>query len=889
MKELNGIPRIALRFLAWFCPSDLLEGIEGDLLERFEEDIPGVGLRKARRQLVWTVLLLFRPSILLRNKFSWRLINSIMIRNYITVASRNILKRKLYSSINAFGLSIGIAFCILIYLFIKDEQSFDQFHVNKEHLYRMHSEVYSASRADDPKADNPYSKMSQMQMALAPVMKAELPEVKYATHFCQSHALFHRDEKIFREPIVYVDADFFNMFSFPLLRGNAKLLFQTKDEIVLTPELAEKYFGSKDPLGQVITINDRPITVTGIITAAPANSSLQFAALLPIESWGLYNQHNLDKWMNLGFATFVQLHPEADLNNLRTKLIALRDKYMADELVQWRERDKVPAAYTPYKIGFSNITAIHLQKEIGWDKISDPTYAWILGGIALLILFIACINYISLALTSSARRRMEVGIRKVIGAHRRQLVYQFAFESVVLALLSMFIGFGLVTLFLPAFNEFTGKDITVTFIDIISLAGISTSLTVIVGLLAGCYPALYLSGFRPVQVLKGVFTARLSAGFSKPLVVFQFVLSSFLIISSVVMYRQMDFITTKDLGYNQHQVIVIPTQAGWREDGNKIVDQFRQLTAGIPSVVSVAGTDYPFAGNDGMIFGYKVNGENKSAQAFNIDTYFLKTLGIQLVQGRGFDINNPADTTKTIVVNEALVKDMGWANPLDEHLNFHMSDPNAIGARVIGVVKDFHFLSLEENIKPMFFSMDRNDGSLNHILVRVSPDNIPATLTQLQNIFRKVAPEKPFEYSFLDDNVARQYASFDRWMNIMAFSTIFAIIISCLGLFGLAGINAVNRTKEIGIRKVMGAEVMSIFIMLNKQFVWLSLIAFALAAPLAWYAMRQWLAGFQFHVDMTWYLFAAGMLLGLLVALTAVSYHAVKAARVNPADSLKYE
>lgn len=889
MKALNGIPRIALRFLAWFCPSDLREGIEGDLLEKFEEDIPGVGLRKARARLVWTVLLLFRPSILLRNKFSWRIFNSIMIRNYITVASRNIRKRKLYSFINAFGLSIGIAFCILIYLFIKDEQSFDQFHVNKDHLYRMHSEVYDAGHTNNPKAEGPYKKMPQMQMALAPVMKAELPEVQYATHFCQSHALFRKDDKIFRESIVYVDADFFSMFSFPLEKGNPKRLFQTKEEIVLTPALAEKYFGSKDPVGQVITIYDRPMTVTGIITEPPANSSLQFQALLPIESWGLYNQHNLDKWINLGFATFVQLYPGTDLNNLQTKLEALRQKYMKDETLPWLERDAIPVGYSPYKIGFSNITAIHLQKEIWWDKVSDPEYAWILGGIAILILFIACINYISLALTSSAGRRIEVGIRKVVGAYRRELIYQFTFESVMLALMSMFIGFGLVTIFLPAFNEFTGKGISITLNDIISLSAVSIALTVVVGLLAGCYPALYLSRFRPAQVLKGLFTGRLSAGFSKPLVVCQFILSSFLIISSVVMYRQMRFVTTKDLGYNQHQVIVIPTQAGWGEDSNAVVEQFRQQAAGIPAVISVAGTDYPFAGNDWMVYGYKVNGENKATHGFNIDTYFLNTLGIQLVQGRGFDINNPADTTKTIVVNEALVKDMGWANPLDEHLNFHMGDPNAIGARVIGVVKDFHFLSLEENIKPMFFSMDRNDGSLNHILVRVSPDNIPATLTQLQNVFRKVAPEKPFEYSFLDDNVARQYASFDRWTNIMAFSAIFAIIISCLGLFGLAGINAVNRTKEIGIRKVMGAEVMNIFIMLNKQFVWLSLIAFALAAPLAWYAMKQWLGSFQFHIDMTWYLFAAGMLVGLAVALTAVSYHAVKAARVNPADSLKYE
>ncbi|HEY9045875.1 MAG TPA: ABC transporter permease [Ohtaekwangia sp.] len=888
MKKANhDPPRWPLRFLAWFCPPWLLEGIEGDLLEQFDDDVRSAGISVARQRLYWNVLRLFRPSIILRNRFLFSL-HSIMIRSYITVASRNIVKRKLYSFINAVGLSIGIAFCILIYLFIQDESSFDKFHANGDYIYRMHSVMYTGSRAAD-KQGSPYEKISQVQLALAPTMKAEIPEVQYATHFCTNHAILRKDDKVFNESIVYVDADFFRMFSFPMQAGNVDKIFTSKDEIVLTPAIAEKYFGTSPALGQVLMLGDRSLTVTGIIDAPPANSSLQFQVLLPVEGWGAYHQRNLDMWMNLGFPTFVQLYPSATAANLQPALDQLTHKYMKQELTQWRERDKVPAGEEPYRIGFLKLTDIHLAKDIGWDKVSDPQYAWILGGIAVLILLIACINYISLALTSSARRRMEVGVRKVIGAYRRQLVYQFGFESVMLALLSMVIGFILVVLFLPAFNQFTGKDIALQATNLYTLAGISIGITVLVGLLAGCYPALYLSGFRPVQVLKGTFTAHLSAGFSRPLIIMQFAFSSFLIISSVIMYKQMEFVTTKDLGYNQHQLIVIPTQAGWRENSNLVIEQFRNRAAGIPSVVSVAGTDYPFAGNDWMVFGYDVNGTQKATYGFTVDAHYIKTLGIDMVMGRDFDPNNFADTVKTIIVNEALVKDMQWTDPLHERLNFHGRDPQAEGSRIIGVVKDFHFLSLAETIKPMFLTMDRNDGRLTNMLVRIDAKNIPATIAQLKKDFAAIVPGKPFEYSFLDENVSQQYASFNRWMNIMSLATGFAILISCLGLFGLAGINAVNRTREIGIRKVMGANLSNIFILLNRQFIILSLVAWMLAAPLAWYSMQQWLAKFQFHITMSWYLFAIAMMAGLVVALAAVSYHTVKAALVNPSESLKYE
>jgi putative ABC transport system permease protein len=305
------------------------------------------------------------------------------------------------------------------------------------------------------------------------------------------------------------------------------------------------------------------------------------------------------------------------------------------------------------------------------------------------------------------------------------------------------------------------------------------------------------------------------------------------------------------------------------------------------SVLSVTATDYPFAGGDAMIFNAKVNGEDKPVFGFVVDPNFIKTMGIKIVQGRDFDINNNADETNTIIVNEALAREMKWNDPLQEHLRYSRYD--TMGSRIIGVVRDFHFLSLSEDIRPMFLTIDEHYGRLGHMLVKISSGDIPGTIAQLQKDFTGVAPGKPFEYSFLDDNVARQYERFDRWMSIMGLATGFAILISCLGLFGLAGVNAVNRTKEIGIRKVLGADLSAIFVLLNKQFVWLSIAAFVMAAPLSWYAMDQWLSQFQFRIEMGWELFAVSMIVGLIVALLAVSYHSVKAALINPADTLKYE
>jgi putative ABC transport system permease protein len=871
------------------CPPDLSEGIEGDLIEQFETDVKELGLRKARRRFHWRVIGFFRPSIFLRNKFSIDLINTIMLGNYLKVAVRNIQKRKLYSFINAFGLSIGIAFCMLIYLFIMDERSFDQFHENKSNIYRIEEKSYDTWMHDSP---DPYRRSAWLQTGLKQVLKDELPEVIRATRYNHGEkAVFRYGEKVFTETLTYVDGDFFSMFSFRLLKGNSDQLFKNKSEVVITPAIAQKYFGSEEPIGKTILIgeeNETSYMIVGVIEPHPAHSSIQYQILLPQENrWGY--ERNMEQWGNFNTPTFVQLRPDADLVTFKSNLDRITEKYMGDRLKKWREESTVPIPATAKMLEyeFTPLPAWHLKTSISWDKVSDPKYSMILSGIALLILMIACINYISLALTTSASRKTEVGIRKVVGAQRNQLVYQFGFESMLLALVAMCIGIGLVVLFLPAFNQFTSKAIELTSIGLLEMIAVGMVIMIVVGFLAGSYPSLFLSRFKPAQVLKGGFTSKLQAGFTKPLVVLQFALSAFLIISSMVMYKQMKYITTKDLGYSKEQIMVIPTHTGWNVEADKLVERFRQRAQQETLIQAVAGTSSSF--NQGYSrYGYKIKDEQKSAYVYAADPYYIPTMEIELLQGRNF---NPAiaSDSNAVIINESLARDMKWTDPLNEHLNWR-EDSLGLGSPVIGVVKDYHFLSLERDVEPMFLSMDKsNVGYLTTMLVKVSSGNLENAVDKVNTIWKEVNPGKPFDYSFLDDDVAKQYAAYERWMSIMGLATGFAILISCLGLFGLSGINAVNRTKEIGIRKVMGARVHNIFVLLNRQYILLSLIAYTLAIPFSWWVMNKWLSDFQFKITMGWELFFLSITAGLGIALLTVSYHAIMASFTNPAETLKYE
>lgn len=808
-----------------------------------------------------------------------------MIENYYKVAFRNIVKRKLYSFINSFGLSIGIALCLFIYLFIQDEKNFDQFHVNKKDIYLINNKRfdYMAFRNGDKE---PFGEEVNQNAKLGEVMVEELAEVQHMTRYVASiNGLMRYQEKVFSENFTGVDSGFFKIFSFKQLAGNHSNLFKNNTDIVITPKVALKYFGEEDPIGKTVSLDlsgESIYTVVGVIDSPPSNSSISFEILIPLAKIPWFQS----TWDSHGYPTFVKLHSGTNLNSFKRNLNQLNEKYTGEASREFRDREKIPEEFKMEELYFTNLTDIHLNPKIKWEKSNDPKYSLILGGIAVLILIIACINYISLALTSSSSRKTEVGIRKISGAVKRQLVIQFVMESVVLAFISMVIGLLLVILFLPTFNSFTNKNILLSTANWMQFIVLSILLTCCVGVIAGSYPALYLSGLNPAKILKGGLAAKVNMWFAKPLLVIQFGLSAFLIMSSFVMFQQMKFITTKDLGYNQHQLLSIPTQQGMDSTSIGFVENFRSSMQNDPSIKSIAGSSIPFTYGT-LTLGFKNKGEAKKASMYIVDPNYIPTLEIQLMEGRNFNALNPADNKDAIIVNEALVKEMKWSDPLNEHLNWHFEE--GLGSKVIGVVKDHHYLSLERSIDPMFLTMDKTFGQYQYILVKLSSTDIPGSIKRLEQAYKTLAPDKPFEYSFLDEKVAQQYQSYERWMNIMGLTTGFAILISCLGLFGLAGTNVVNRTIEISIRKVLGSRVRDIFVLLNSQFVWLSVIAFVLATFPTWYVMNKWLNSFQFKIHVSWISFAISIGAGLLVVLITVSYHTVKAIRVNPAETLKYE
>lgn len=883
-------PKIPLALLERFCPPQLHESIEGDLVEQFYIDVEKVGVGVARRRFTWNVVRFFRLEILLRNRFTIKLINAIMVGNYFKVAVRNIQKRKLYSFINAFGLSIGIAFCMLIWLFIQDELSFDQFHANKKNIYRIES--LSNGAVWSPGAGGEEAKWYRdawLQMGLLQAVKDECPEVVAGTRFNRSETNVTYGDKLFHENITMVDPDFFRMFSFPLLRGNPESVLNDKYSVVITPAIAEKYFGDEDPIGKTFRFElggGNNFTVTGIIEAPPANSSFDFAFLLRQENRNRY-EVQMTRWGNFNTPAFVQLRADADTAIFRRNLALMCEKYVGTTMEKWRKDANLPSDTKLMEYTFTPLPDIHMKKEVSWHKVSDINYSYILGAIALLILIIGSINYISLALTTSAARRTEVGIRKVVGAVRNQLLYQFGFESLVLSMISLIVGIGLAILFLPSFNQFTSKGISLSDVNWLQFIGVGVALAAVVGIISGSYPSLFLARFKPAAVLKGSYTTRLQAGFTRPLVVLQFGISAFLIVSSVIMYRQMKFIATKDLGFNPNSVLTVPMQTDWNRQAEVNYETFRAELQRIPGIENIAGASYSF--NDGYNrYGYKVNDVSHSAYVYAVDPNYIPTLGMTMVSGRNFDPARPADSM-ALIVNEALVKDMGWTDLDDAYLNW-LEDSTSRGYKVIGVVKDYNFQSLESAVEPMLLTMDRNEGGhMTNTMIRFSTSDIPGLLKSVEDTWHRLFPDKPFNYSFVDEAVAKQYVDYEKRMSIVGLSTLFAILISCLGLFGLAGINAINRTREIGIRKVMGADVRSIFILLNRQYIWLSLIAFGLAIPFSWYVMDKWLDGFKFRIPMGWELFAVSVVVGLVVALITVSYHAVRVSLINPAETLKYE
>ncbi|MFD2573017.1 ABC transporter permease [Spirosoma soli] len=868
-------PRLATRLLRWFCAPHLLDEMEGDLDELFEERVASVGLRRARWRYWRDVLSLMRPQFMKRQATGTpdreypnpSLIT--MIRSYLKIALRNQRNNGTFSLLNIGGLATGLVCFTVIALFVNRELRFDQFHHQPEQVYRVVKDFVNDDGTRVPDATTP--------PPLAPALQKDLPEVANATRLFPSwgnKVLVEYGDKRYYEPDgMAVDSSFFDVFDFAFRSGTKQAAFKNPNSILLTETFARKYFGDTNPIGKTlkVNINDGTLfTVTGVLKDVPANSHFTFSFLMPLTfdgdvstQWGQYN-----------FYTYVRLRPTADPTAFASKLQPLVNKYVPDNTNQF---------YT------QALTDIHLTSALRWElgTNGDRSYVRILILIAVFIIILAGVNYVNLVTAQSSKRAKEIGVRKASGAPRSSVIRQFLVESVVTAMLAFVLAIAVVAVLLPFTNNLLGSGLSLFSAESRPVWLILVGVVLLVGLLAGLYPALYLSSFEPVKVLKGNFvTSRKGVVLRQGLVVFQFVISITLLAGALVVSRQLTFMQEKKVGFDQENIVVV-SNAGGLTNRDALVDEWKKD----PAVVNVGEATGVF-GKSNWTIGVRAKGkrENLLLNFLVVDYDFLPTMDVALKEGRTFSRQFGTDST-AIVLNEAAVKQLGLTEPVvGRKIAWNSGDgPEADSNyyHVIGVVKDFHFSSFRETIKPFGFVANfKNPGTL---FVKVRSADMAQTVAALQRIWTKFVPEKPFEYSFQDEQMAKLHESEARFQHLFSSLTTLAMIIACLGLFGLAIYTAEQRTKEIGVRKVLGASVPSVVALLSKDFLKLVLIAIIIAIPIAWYTMHQWLQGFAYKIDLSWWMFALAGVLAALVALLTVSYQSIKAALMNPVKCLRSE
>ncbi len=813
-----------------------------------------------------------------------------MLTNYLKIAWRNLLRNKLFSGLNVIGLSVGLACCMLLMLYLQSELSFDRHHRYADDLYLVNSEAETAAgaREEFPKLSAPY----------AEALKQEYPEIAQATRLwvnvIEDKTLLTVEEPGKADHSFYeingyqVDSTFFDVFSYTFLEGDARTSLRDPHSVVLSAQVAHKLFGNAPALDKTVQLGGitglgESFKVTGVYQDESVRSHIDARFFVPLTvGWvaGFIRDQPVNYTGNNMYYTYVRLKPNSDAQKFNQKLSAFMDKYV---------RKSLQEAGFDKRIFLMPVTDLHLYSKI--DTIvtatSSTKYLYILASIALFTLLIACINFMNLSTARSMKRAAEVGMRKVLGAGKRGLIGQFLGESMVLTLVSLWVAVMLVTLFLPLFNQLTDKSLQLAeLVNPWTVAGL-LALALVTGLLAGSYPAFYLSVFDPLDVLKGRFVNSASAtSLRKGLVVFQFMISIGLVVATVVIHQQMNFLRDQPLGFVQDQQIVIPLH------GNDYPTLRNELLRG-SQVSDVAGADYyPGIVNQTDFSLYRPDqsvNEIQSVKTNRVSPEFMQTMGFELAAGRMFSKDFPGDTANRIVVNEATLRK--FAIPLDEAvgqvLKFDFQGSTA-SFEVVGVLKDFHYEDLHKPIEPYAFVLNLNPW-FNYLVAHVSAADVSSALPFMAKTWKNLIPNEPFEYSFLNEDFQRNYQSDARTSRIVNTFTIISILISCLGLFGLAAFAAQQRTKEIGVRKVLGASVASIVALLSKDFLKLVLIAIVIASPIAWYAMNEWLAGFAYKIEISWWVFALAGGLAVGIALLTVSFQSVKAALMNPVKSLRSE
>ncbi len=853
------------------------DSVYGDLREQYIE------LKREKGGLISSLWLLFQvitsfPSFFRNSTYG----SILMIKNYIKVAFRNMFRRKIYTIINVTGLSIGIACSILIFIFIKNEYSYDSFHEDSERIYRVWQKEHLDNRETLMSSETPYP--------LAGVLKELFPGIENSIRYMNRSTIIKTDNDSFQENIFFVDPEFLDVFSFPLTKGDLETPLKDLNSVIITESAAEKYFGDSDPLGKKLSVQliDKfhDLTITAISADPPENSSLDFQFLIPFDKCRSYVNPKLFRhWGNVSPETFIRISSETDPDELQAKFSVISEKYYAKSMGGKAEYLMQP------------LTDIHLNKDIpaGRTPVSDPVYSYILAGVGILVLFIACVNFITLSIGRSSSRSREVGMRKVMGAFRSQVTVQYIGEAVILTFISMAAGLVFAYLFLPVFNSISGKHLVLTPGS--GVIPIMAVLLVLVGIVAGSYPALVLSGFQPVSVLKGVLSSGRKNLLSRILVLVQFSLSILLLISTFLMKQQLDFIRSKNLGYNRERVLVVEngTQSSV---ANRNFEVYKNELEKSDMIVKVGGANNQFGVYWTKVGYHERTGEFREFFMNLVDHDYIPSLGMEIVNGRNFSREFGSDRTEGIIVNEAFVKYYGWDDPLNSKL-----PDNFPPHRIIGVVKDFNFSSLHELIRPLVLVLNRNvilDGIddivgsnfpivLGKMIIRIGHGETSVIVDHLKNVWEEVAPNAPFNLSFVDETIDSQYREDRKWSTVINYASYFAILIACMGLFGLSALSVDKRVKEIGIRKVLGASTGGIVSLVSTELLFLVIASNILAWPAAYYAVNRWLQDFAFRTDQSILTFIVSGVIALLVAFITISFQSVKAAVSNPVDTLRYE
>ncbi len=867
-------PKWANRFLEWYCADDLLDEIQGDLLEAFYYRKEDVGLRKAKWWFIWDVLRFFRPS-----SFKSKSKNSnqlIMFKHNVKIALRIIARKKWSSFVNIISLTLGITAVTLIFLFVSDELSYDNFHQKKENIYRLITDRYSPDGAYD------YTDAGH-QLPLAAQLKTDFSEVKGITRIAKSERYLRSGSNSQEEKVLLADSEFFKLFTFPLLLGNPETALEFSKNVVVSEDLAKRYFKSIDVIGKTLEIRQDEVytqyQITGVVKNAPSNSTFQFDLIMNYDQVGYYSWAS-NYWGVRIDEVYMLLNENVDVVAFNDKVKHHWKNYLKSEVAESKEYE---GEYMNYRV--QQLEDVHMAADVSSSfSTGDPMDSYILSVIAVVILLIGCANFTILSIGRSALRGKEVAIKKVVGVKRKQLITQFWVEALTMSGFAMLLSVVLIVALLPTFNGLAEKNFQASDLLDVQLVVLLPIVTIVTGVIAGVYPAIVLSGVRALEFFKKKIRLGGVNLFTKSLITVQFSLSVMLLLGTVVVFQQIDFFRTKSLGYDNSNVIVLENTLNAEPEKLEV---FKNVLASNPKIEAVSGISNSF-GRGGFGSFYDLpDGTELSYSVYYVEPSFFDVLKIDIQSGRNFNTKLAADSN-SVVVNQKFMKGIEKHFQLNDNLT-DFRNAGLANPKVIGVSGDFHFQSLSSKLKPVMLLTSKSKKAFSNVLIKASEAPNSELLSYLEDTWYEIAPDSPFNYAFMNEDIEAQYKTEQRWFAIVKSATFWALGLATLGLLGIVSMSITGRLKELSIRKVLGAGAIHLYYIMGRQFLLLLIIASIIAIPITVHFADDWLNGFAYHIDLNPLTFVGVILLIVVLIITIVFVGTSKAIRNNPVSSLRME